>query len=133
MNTNQLREAMRESISTFVQERKIIGNMKQTDKPEFRARLDVIENTIRTLEDFRNELPERGTVIIDSKGLTVVPFEIGDKVWCVTSHSSDCIGITVESIESGVWLIHGENWCFPLKRCFATREEAEAECRKRNG
>lgn len=140
MNIAELREAIRESISTLVQERKIIWNMKQADKPEFRARLDVIEKTILTLEDFCNELPERGTVIIDSKGLTVVPFEIKDKVYKIGRLSScpdrwayyDSIKIQSIEYQSGeVWFFGGLHKLEWSKDCFATREEAEAECQRR--
>lgn len=70
-----------------------------------------------------NALPERGTVIIDSKGMTVRNFECGDHVFAIVTDWDKCEEIVVPKT---IKQTRDED-------IFATREEAEQECRRRNG
>lgn len=51
-------------------------------------KLERLRSFIKFAETLRQQLPERGTVIIDSNGMTVVPFEVGDDVYHIDSESS---------------------------------------------
>jgi len=111
---------------------------------------EILQNALIDVE--YKSRPERGTVIIDSEGMTVVPFEVGDPCfqiekcgteWEFISYISDDYHryLGCEIYESGLNITtYGHQDAYenlgyfgcPIEDTFHTREEAEAECKRRN-